>query len=100
MNYSGNKEYMVVDERRLDRMEEKLDKVVESLNALVRLEEKHNSIELRLERAEGRVDTHARRLTDVEGDLRARGAIGGKVERFIWVVVSAVVGAVAFYLRG
>ena len=39
-------------------------------------------------------------LTDVEGELRTRGAIGGKVERFAWIVVSAVVGALAYLVKG
>lgn len=100
MNYSIDKEFVVVDERRLDRMEEKLDKVVDSLERLVRLEEKHISIERRLEGAEGRQDTHAKRLAAVESDLRTRGVIGGKVERFGWIIVSAVVGAFTYLLRG
>jgi len=92
------KEY-VVDEGRLNRIESKLDKVVDSLERLVRLEEKHNSVELRVSRAEGRQDTHARRLAEVESDLRARGAIGGKVERFVWIVIAAIVGAVSYIWR-
>jgi hypothetical protein len=91
-----NKENIVVDEGRLNRLEEKLDRVVDRLDTLVRLEEKHVSIERRVEGVEGRADTHARRLAEVESDLKTRGAIGGRVERFAWVVVAAVVGAIGF----
>lgn len=93
------KEYTVVDERRLDRMEEKLDKVVDALERLVRLEERHDNAVSRIDRVECRQDTHARRLTDVEQEMRARGAVGGRVERFVWLVLAAVVGAVSYLWR-
>jgi hypothetical protein len=64
-----NKE-LVVDERRMNRFEEKLDRVVDRLEELVRLEEKHVSLEQRTARVEGRQDTHAKRLAEVESDLK------------------------------
>ena len=84
----------MVDEYRLERLEEKLDKVIDALERLVRLEERHESVAVRVDRVEGRQDTHAQRLMDLEGEMKSRGAVAGKVERFIWIVTAGLVGVV------
>lgn len=83
------KELYVVDDTRLDRMENKLDKVVDALERLVRLEEKHDAVLGRVLRNEGRLDRHADRLHAAEERLNASAAISGRVERFVWVVLAA-----------
>lgn len=91
------KELYVVDEKRLDRMENKLDKVVDALERLVRLEEKHDAVISRVDKQEGRLDRHADKIYTLEQFRTSSMLVSGRVERFVWLVVAALVGVVAKY---
>ena len=89
---------IAVDDKRLDRMESKIDKVVDALQALVRLEEKHINLEARMSRSEDRLDNHGLRITEAEKELRSRGAVSGRVERFAWLILAALIGSIGLLL--
>ena len=82
-------------DRRLDRMESKLDAVGETLQHLARIDE-------RLTGSHKRIDGHAQRLDALEVQVRlvdkqmAQNAGRGMVvERAAWVVFAAIVTAVS-----
>ena len=77
-------------EKRLTRIEEKLDKVSETLTQLARIDERQSGFETRLNR-------HEKRLDLIEDDVRvtdtALAKMAGKgllFERGAWIVFAAV----------
>ena len=76
-------------EQRLTRIEEKLDKVSETLSQLARIDERQSGFELRLQR-------HEKRLDQIEDDVRvtdtAMAKMTGKgilIERAGWIIFAA-----------
>lgn len=87
-------------EHRMEAVEGKLDRIIDKMEALIRLEERHDGTVKRVDRIDGRLDRHAERI----GVLEAAAAVGdkavGNLERAAWLVASAVVGFLAYVLRG
>lgn len=84
---------------RLNRIETKLDKLTEAMTMIARVDEKLTAGSARIDRLEYRLDEY-------EGDLDGVKAIVGyntqsaKVaERFIWIMISAIVGLATYYVR-
>ncbi len=84
---------------RLNRIETKLDKLAEAMTMIARVDEK-------LVAGSARVDRLEYRLDEYEGDLDNVKSIVGYnqqsvkiAERFVWILISAIVGMVAYGLR-
>lgn len=90
----------MVQEGRLDRIEAKLDRVVETLANLVRLEEKQVSFEQRLDRIELRQETHAKRLEKAEQEARDRAQSSARLERIAWAFITVAAAAVGVAVPG
>ena len=82
-------------EKRLTRIEEKLDKVSETLTQLARIDERQSGFETRLNR-------HEKRLDLIEDDIRltdnALAKMTGKgllVERAGWIVFAAAAALIS-----
>ena len=78
---------------RLDNMERKLDTIMSRLEDLIRLEQKHESTVDRLDRME-------KKLERLDDEVTSNTFITGVTERLGWIIVSAVVGVIAFFARG
>lgn len=81
---------------RLNRIEAKLDKLTEAMTLIARVDEKLTAGAARIDRLEYRLD-------EQEGDLDNVKAIVGYnsqsvkiAERFVWILVSAVIGLVMY----
>jgi cob(I)alamin adenosyltransferase len=81
---------------RLNRIETKLDKLAEAMTMIARVDEK-------LVAGSARVDRLEYRLDEYEGDLDNVKSIVGYnqqsvkiAERFVWILISAIVGMVAY----
>lgn len=87
------------DLKRLDRIENKIDKLVEVVASLARLEERMDAVVQRVDRHEYRLDDqeqHAEVLTEkVNENTSSRNAL----ERFVWLVVAAIASTVAYMFR-
>lgn len=84
---------------RLNRIETKLDKLAEAMTLIARVDEKLTAGAARIDRLEFRLD-------EQEGDLDNVKAIVGYnsqsvkiAERFVWILISAVVGLVMYGYR-
>ena len=82
----------ISEEHRLDRIEDKLDKLSEAVVCLARMEERLITIFKRLEKIEERVDT----IEDVSSKSRYSLRY---LERVFWIVVSASIATAFWYLR-
>jgi DNA repair ATPase RecN len=88
-------EHLKADQNRLDRIEDKIDKLSETVIAIARAEEKLISLESArndildtLENHEERLDKHAERLN-------AGSVTLNNIQRLFWICVSAAVAALA-----
>ena len=89
----------MLEEHRLDRIEQKLDKLTEAVSQIARVEEQMLSVFKRMDR-------HEKRLDDQEDDIRelvsAVTLNTGSVkttERFFWIAVSACASLVVYMMR-
>jgi hypothetical protein len=81
---------------RLNRIETKLDKLTEAMAMIARVDEKLMAGKQRIDRLEYRLD-------EQEGDLdKVKSIVGYNsqsvkiAERFVWILVSAIVGIVMY----
>lgn len=89
----------VVNDQRLERIEEKLDKLSDTVSDLARIEERMLSVFKRLDR-------HEKRLDDQEDDLRAlsnnvilNSKTTTSIERLFWVIITATASAVVYMFK-
>jgi len=86
----------VQNERRLERVEEKLDKLAEAVISIARIEERVNTVLKHHDRFFNRLDKLEVRVDNVESkSLMNQNAIS-IAERFIWVLITTGV-SVMFY---
>ena len=86
----------VQNERRLERVEEKLDKLAEAVISIARIEERVNTVFKYHDRFFNRLDKLEARVDNVESkSLMNQNAIS-IAERFIWVLITTGV-SVMFY---
>ena len=78
-------------EKRFDRIEAKLDQVVDTLAELARIDERLNSSHKRLDRHEVRLDHNDKAQRLVAERLATYGSRGMMVERAAWVVFAALI---------
>ena len=86
-------------DRRLDRIEGKLDKLAEIMTSVVRVEEKMAAGSERLARLEKTVDQHD---ADID-ELKAVSALNSNyvkgAERLLWMLISAAIALGTYYVR-
>lgn len=83
-------------EERLDRIEQKLDRLGEAVVALARMEERMVTLFKRMDLYDERHLEMNRRLNDLEKAVGSNGYFVRFIERIFWIVLSAAV-ATAFY---
>ena len=89
--------YMSID--RLDRIEEKLDRLSDAIVALARVEEKIISIEsnnaaliTQMSGLQEKIDRTETRMTAVETKQILDGQIVAGLRKFFWMTISAILG--------
>ena len=88
-----------MDENRLDRIEQKLDKLTEIMIALAKMETGMKTIFNRHDLLEGRLNEQSKRVRTLEDDSTGRKAIMSRLERFIWILLAALVGFIVYYVQ-
>ena len=86
-------------EARLQRIENKLDKVSEAFTILARVEEKIMSSNVRIDRLEYRADEAERDMDKLKGIVGYNQNTVRVVERFAWLLVSSLVGTLMYFLK-
>jgi hypothetical protein len=88
-----------MDESRLHRIENKLDKLAEAVVSLARMEERMVTLFNRMERYEGRQEGLEARIDEVETTNIKNGTTLRFAERVFWIVATAAVSTGFWYLR-
>lgn len=78
---------------RLDRIEQKIDKLSEIVISLARAEEKLVGLEAEKNTIRGRLDKHDQRIGDVERKIDESDVTLKVIHRIFWIVVVAGVSA-------
>ena len=86
-------------EARLQRIENKLDKLSEAFTILARVEEKIMSSNTRIDRLEYRADEAERDVDKIKGIVGYNQQTVRQVERFAWILVSSLVGTIMYFFK-
>lgn len=88
-------ERVMQEDKRLDRIEAKIDKLAETVVALARAEEKLVQLEIDRHTINDRLAKHSDRLDDIEVKLDETAITVKVVNRIFWIFVAAVASAAA-----
>lgn len=105
MNQNDNiekllKAHLSQDNYRLDRIEEKIDKLSDTVVALARAEEKLINLEGSRQSILDTLDTHEQRLDKHDARLNEGDVTLNTITKLFWIVVTAAVGVLVVYLTG
>lgn len=90
---------MNVDERRIERMENTLDKVCEAVSQIAVVDERLLSLLSRMERFEKRLDEQEDKVIELSEDVIVNSKLVKTSERFFWVGVSALASFIVYMVR-
>ena len=85
---------------RLNRIETKLDKLAEAMTMIARVDEKLTAGAARIDRLEFRLDEYEGDLDNVKGIVGYNSQSVKIAERFVWILISSVVGLIVYGYRG
>jgi len=86
-------------ERRLERVEMKIDRLSETLVMMARVEERLTTVLKQQERFIARLDNMERRMEDVEIEININKKFVGGAERLAWILLTSGIAAAFFLLR-
>ena len=88
-----------MNDNRLSRIEEKLDKLFEAVISMARIEERMISVFKRLDRVDEGFNKSGKRMDELEQTSIQRGQTIAFAERLFWIILTGAVGLVFVYLR-
>ena len=94
------KQHINNDQARLDRIEDKIDKLSDTVIALARAEEKLITLEGSRKNIEDIISIHETRLDEHEKRLQDGDVTLNSITRIFWVALTAAIGALVVYLIG
>ena len=87
-----------MNDPRLSRMEDKLDKLSEAVIPMARMEERLVSVFKRLDRVDEGFNKSDQRMDELEQTSVKRGQTIALAERLFWIILTGAVGLVFVYL--
>ena len=84
---------------RLDRIDVKLDKLSEAISQLARIEERISHQNDNMNQVDSKLSDLEARIRTLELQGSSRGVVIGSIERFGWIVISSLIGIVAYFFR-
>ena len=88
-----------MNDNRLSRIEEKLDKLFEAVISMARIEERMISAFKRLDRVDEGFNKSDKRMDELEQTSIKRGQTIAFAERLFWIILTGAAGLVFVYLR-
>jgi len=82
-------------ERRLDKIEEKIDRLADAMVSIARAEEKLAQMETKQSAHYDRMNRFSQKLDDIELQVRDNASTVNLINKLFWVAIVAVAGAVA-----
>ena len=90
---------MLSEEQRLDRIEDKLDKLTEAVTNIARVEEKIYASTKRIDRLEYRLDVNEGELDNLKSIVAQNAFTVKASERIFWIIFSAFVSLGVYFLQ-
>jgi hypothetical protein len=90
---------MMVEDNRLDRIEQKLDKLTEAVSQIARVEEQLLSLFKRMDRHEKRLDDQEDELQQLNNTVLTNTQSVKVGERLVWLVLATVASGLGYLLR-
>jgi hypothetical protein len=88
-----------MDNARFDRLEQKIDKLTDAVTAIARVEEKILASNMRLDRAEYRLDINETELDDLSKIVRDNSGVVKFADKVFWLVVGGIVSFSVWVVR-
>jgi len=89
----------MIPDSRLERIEEKLDKLSDTVADLARIEERILSVFKRLDRHEKRLDDQEDDLREISNDVLLNSKSVKGAERLMWIAISAGASLFVYIMR-
>lgn len=89
----------MLEEHRLDRIEQKLDKLSETVSQIARVEEQLSSAFKRLDRHEKRLDGQEDDIREITEELIVHSKSVKMTERLFWIIVSLTATTMVYFIR-
>jgi chromosome segregation ATPase len=90
---------VMIPDSRLERIEEKLDKLSDTVADLARIEERILSVFKRLDRHEKRLDDQEDDLREISNDVLLNSKSVKGAERLMWIAISAGASLFVYIMR-
>ena len=90
---------MEVLQQRLDQIDSKLDKLSDAVSRLAAVEERLIHQTTTLDSLNRKLEDSEKRIRTLERQASARGVVLASVERFGWMILTTIIGIVAYTLR-
>ena len=84
---------------RLNRIEVKLDKLTEAMTMIARVDEKLTAVNSRTDRLEFRLDEYETDLDSIKAIVGYNAQSVKIAERFVWILISSIIGLATYYVR-
>lgn len=85
----------MADDNRLDRIEQKIDKLSEAMITIARAEEKLISMEQKYAAQYDRMNKFSEKLDELERIVTQNAATVNTINKLFWVAIIAMAGAIA-----
>ncbi len=89
----------MIPDSRLERIEEKLDKLSDTVSDLARIEERMLSVFKRLDRHEKRLDDQEDDLKNLSNSVLLNSKTNSSIERLFWVIITATASVVVYMFK-
>jgi hypothetical protein len=89
----------MIPDSRLERIEEKLDKLSDTVADLARIEERMLSVFKRLDRHEKRLDDQEDDIRSISNDVLLNSKSVKGAERLMWIAISAGASFLVYMMR-
>ncbi|MCL6270268.1 hypothetical protein M3P05_10075 [Sansalvadorimonas sp. 2012CJ34-2] len=90
---------MEVIQQRLDQIDGKLDKLSDAISRLAAVEERLIHQTTTLNGLDRKLEDSEKRIRYLESQASARGVVLASVERFGWLILTTIIGIVAYTLK-
>lgn len=90
-------EHIKAESGRLDRIEQKIDKLSDAVVAIARTEEKLASLQIEHNKNYDRMNRFSEKLDSIESCVKDQGRTISVINKLFWVLVIAVAGGYAEY---
>lgn len=88
---------MPAPEDKLKSIESQLSRINEKFDSVIRLEEKHQSLFVRVQSCADKLHKHANLLMELQHKAALSAKTVGGMERFVWMAVAAGLGVLASF---